>query len=111
MSINNVNNANKPQIDAAKLAQQQVPNQSSGTTSNQQSASLSSASAKQDSVSLTQSAQQLANVQKKGSEAPVNQEKVDRLKKAIESGDYRVNPEVLAKKIAVMESQILGIKA
>jgi negative regulator of flagellin synthesis FlgM len=62
-------------------------------------------------VSLTQSAQQLANVQKKGSEAPVNQEKVERLKKAINDGEYRVNPEVLANKIAVLESQILGVKA
>ena len=45
------------------------------------------------------------------SEAPVNQEKVDRLKKAIAEGEYKVNPDVLAKKMAVMESQILGVKA
>lgn len=110
MSINNVNNANKPQLDSVKVAQQQAQNQASGTSS-QTAAAQTAAPAKQDSVSLTQSAQQLSNVQKKGSEAPVNQEKVDRLKKAIADGEYKVNPEMLAKKIAVLESQILGVKA
>jgi len=110
MSINNINNANKPQLDASKLAQQQAQSQASGGA-NTTGAAQSAAPAKQDSVSLTQSAQQLANVQKKGSEAPVNQEKVERLKKAINDGEYRVNPEVLANKIAVLESQILGVKA
>lgn len=110
MSINNINNTNKPQLDAAKLAQQQTQAQTSGGANNA-GAAQSTAPAKQDSVSLTQSAQQLTNVQKKGSEAPVNQEKVERLKKAINDGEYRVNPEVLANKIAVLESQILGVKA
>jgi negative regulator of flagellin synthesis FlgM len=109
MSINNVNNANKPQLDASNIAQQQVQNKSSGAAS-QAAASQSAVPAKSDSVSLTQSAQQLSNVQKKGSEAPVNQEKVDRLKKAINEGEYKVNPEMLAKKMAVLESQILGVK-
>ncbi len=110
MSINNVNNSTKAQIDPSKLAQAQVHSKP-GNASNVDQSAQSSASAKQDSVSLTQSAQQLANVQKKGTEAPVNQEKVERLKKAIAEGEYKVNPEVLAKKIAVLESQILGVKA
>lgn len=109
MSINNVNNTNKPQLDASKLAQQQVQNQSSGAL-NRAAADQAALAPKTDSVSLTQSAQQLSTVQKKDLEAPVNQEKVDRLKKAIADGDYKVNPEVLAKKIAVLESQILGTK-
>jgi negative regulator of flagellin synthesis FlgM len=109
MSINNINNTGKPQLDAPKLAQQQTQAQTSGGTNNA-AAALNAAPVKQDSVSLTQSAQQLTNVQKKGSEAPVNQEKVERLKKAINDGEYRVNPEVLANKIAVLESQILGVK-
>ena len=58
----------------------------------------------------TQSAQQLNQVQKKGTEAPVNQDKVDRLKKAIQSGEYKVNPEVLANKIAKLEGEIFGTK-
>ncbi len=110
MSINNVNNTNKLQLDASKVAQQQVQNKSSDASS-QASANQSATPARQDSVSLTQSAQQLSNVQKKGAEAPVNQEKVDRLKKTIADGEYKVNPEVLAKKIAVFESQLFGEKA
>jgi negative regulator of flagellin synthesis FlgM len=109
MSINNVNNTNKPQLDASKVGQQQVQNQSSGVAN--QAAAQTAVSAKADSVSLTASAQQLTSVQKKGAEAPVNQEKVERLKKSIADGEYKINPEMLAKKIAVLESQILGIKA
>lgn len=108
MAINNVNNG-LPQspIDKGKVAQQNQAQQA------QQQAASNSAAAqapRQDSVSLTQSAQQLNQVQKKGSEAPVNQEKVDRLKKAVQSGEYRVNPEVLANKIAKLESQMFGQK-
>ncbi|MGQ8366351.1 flagellar biosynthesis anti-sigma factor FlgM [Glaciecola sp. 1036] len=110
MSINNVNNTGKAQLDAQKLAQQQAQGQKAAGSQGAATQSAQSAP-RQDSVSLTQSAQQLSNVQKKGSEAPVNQEKVDRLKKAIADGDYRVNPEALAKKIAVLEAQILGIRA
>ncbi|MEM0911258.1 MAG: flagellar biosynthesis anti-sigma factor FlgM [Pseudomonadota bacterium] len=108
MSINNINNANKPQIDAQKVAQQQTQNQAS--TGGVASKGSTGAGSTADSVSLTQSAQQLSSLQKKASEAPVNQEKVDKLKKAIAEGEYKVNPESLAKKIAVIESQILGIR-
>jgi negative regulator of flagellin synthesis FlgM len=110
MSINNINSTNKPQLDPSKLAQQQTQTHTSGSA-NTAGAAENAAPAKQDSVSLTQSAQQLTNVQKKGGEAPVNQEKVERLKKTISDGDYRVNPEVLASKIAALESQILGTKS
>lgn len=109
MSINNINNTNKPQLDPSKLGQHQVQDQS-GRASLPGELSQRPMPAAVDSVSLTQSAQQLSNVQRKGSEAPVNQEKVARLKQAVADGDYTVNPEVLAKKIAVLESQILGMK-
>ncbi|AMJ94663.1 flagellar biosynthesis anti-sigma factor FlgM [Alteromonas stellipolaris] len=109
MAINNVNNGlPKTPVDNTKISQQNQTQQS------QQQATSNSASVaqapRQDSVSLTQSAQQLNQVQKKGSEAPVNQEKVDRLKKAVSSGEYRVNPEVLANKIAKLEGEIFGRK-
>lgn len=106
MTINNINNVNKPQIDGQKLAQQQTPSQ----TANPNTAQVvtQSTASRQDSVSLTSSAQQLTQVQKKSAEAPVNQEKVDKLKKAIAEGEYKINPEVLAQKIAKLESQIFG---
>ncbi len=110
MAINNVNNNNGvPKTPLDNKVNQQTQNQAA----QQQVATKSAATAapRQDSVSLTQSAQQLNQVQKKGTEAPVNQEKVDKLKKAIQSGEYQVNPEVLAKKIARLESEIFGIKS
>ncbi|GGW73343.1 flagellar biosynthesis anti-sigma factor FlgM [Alteromonas halophila] len=108
MAINNVNNngvSNKAPLDNAKVNQQ---NQNQAAQQQTVAKSAVGSAPRQDSVSLTQSAQQLSQVQKRSAEAPVNQEKVDKLKKAIESGEYRVNPESLANKIAKMESEIFG---
>ena len=73
MAINNINNGlPKTPVDNGKVAQQNQTQQSQ-----QQAAAQSAQTApapRQDSVSLTQSAQQLNQVQKKGTEAPVNQE-------------------------------------
>ncbi|GAC15170.1 flagellar biosynthesis anti-sigma factor FlgM [Aliiglaciecola lipolytica] len=109
MAINNVNSGNqKPQLENQRLNQQQSQGQAAAQTSAQQAKSATTP--RQDSVSLTQSAQQLSQVQKKSNDAPVNQEKVDKLKKAIQNGEYRVNPEVLAQKISKLEAQVFGIK-
>ncbi len=109
MAINNVNNGlPKTPVDNQKVNQQQAQNKGSAA----QQAALQQAAAqtapRQDSVSLTQSAQQLTQVQRKSAEAPVDQEKVDRIKKAIQNGEYKVNPEALADKIAKLEGQIFG---
>lgn len=115
MSVNNVNNVNnggsKTPLDNKKLAQQQTQSNNTSAQSASQQSSAQAAAPRQDSVSLTQSAQQLNQVQKKASEAPVNQEKVDRLKKAIQNGEYKVNPEALADKIAKLEGQIFAIRS
>ena len=109
MAINSVNNgAPKAPIDNARANTQQAQQQA--TAQNAQQTQQAAAAPRQDSVSLTQSAQQLNQVQKKGTEAPVNQEKVDRLKKAIQSGEYEINPQSLARKIARLESEIFGSK-
>ena len=108
MAINNVNSNNgvpKPPLDSSKVNQQ---NQNQVAQQQEAAKSAGATTPRQDSVSLTQSAQQLNQVQKRSAEAPVNQEKVDKLKKAIENGEYRVNPEALASKIATMESAIFG---
>ena len=83
MAINNVNNGlPKAPVDNNKVNSQQQPQQNK-TAAQQAAASTAQAAnvPRQDSVSLTQSAQQLNQVQKKSAEAPVNQEKVDKLKK------------------------------
>ncbi|GAB5380783.1 MAG: flagellar biosynthesis anti-sigma factor FlgM [Aliiglaciecola sp.] len=111
MAINNINNGNqKPPVDNQRLNQQQAQNQNNAQSASSQAQAATTAP-RQDSVSLTQSAQQLSQVQKKSNDAPVNQEKVDKLKKAIQNGEYRVNPEVLAQKISKLEAQIFGIKS
>lgn len=108
MAINNVNSSGqKPQLESQRLNQQQQATQ--GQTTNTAQQANTAATARQDSVSLTQSAQQLANVQKKGNDAPVNQEKVDKLKQAIADGSYKINPESLASKISKVESELFGL--
>lgn len=110
MAINNVNNNGVPKtpLDNTKLGQQ--PTQP-GVHQDAAAKSQAGKAPAQDSVSLTQSAQQLAQVQKKSTEAPVDQDKVDKLKKAIQSGAYHVDPEALARKIANLESQVFGSKS
>jgi negative regulator of flagellin synthesis FlgM len=111
MSINNINNgSHKASVDNQKISQQQQA-LNNGNTQQSSLQKAASVGVSQDSVSLTSSAQQLSQVQRKGVEAPVNQEKVDRLKKAIESGEYQVNPESLAQKISALESELFGTKA
>ena len=110
MSINKLNSGDqKLPLDNQKLSQQQMQN--SGAAKAEAQKTASSSSVRQDSVSLTQSAQQLTQLQKKSAEAPVNQEKVDRLKKAIQNGEYTVNPETLARNISNLEAEIFGGKA
>jgi negative regulator of flagellin synthesis FlgM len=111
MAINNINNGlPKAPLDNAKVNSQQAQNQAA-TQQATTSKATATAAPRQDSVSLTQSAQQLNQVQKKSTEAPVNQEKVDKLKKAIQSGEYKVDPQSLAKKIARLETEMFGIKS
>ena len=111
MSVNNIiSGSQKAPLENQKLSQQQqtLNNENAQQTNVQKNATVS---AHLDSVSLTSSAQQLSQVQKKGEQAPVNQEKVDRLKKSIQSGEYQVNPDSLALKISALESEIFGSKA
>jgi negative regulator of flagellin synthesis FlgM len=109
MAINNINGGGtKSPIDNQKLSQQQTLNNNSSQAESQK---VASSAVRHDSVSLTQSAQQLVQVQRKGTEAPVNQEKIEKLKKAIQNGQYNVNPEALAKKIATLEAELFGTKA
>lgn len=108
MAINNVNNGiPKAPVDNARTNAQQTQQQ---TNAQQTQQSAVANAPRQDSVSLTQSAQQLNQVQRRGTEAPVNQERVDRLKKAIQNGEYQVNPESLARKIARLEAEVFGTK-
>jgi len=60
-----------------------------------------------DSVSLTPQAKQMSELQKKAADAPVvDQKKVEQLKSAIASGEYKVDPEKLAASMVNLEFSI-----
>lgn len=110
MAINNVNNGSpKASIDNVKLNNQQSQTQSAAQQE-VAAKNTQTTAPRQDSVSLTQSAQQLSQVQKKGTETPVNQEKVDKLKQAIQSGEYKIDADSVAQKISRLEAQLFGLK-
>lgn len=98
ININNLSNASqvKQNVDLKSSAKKE-----SLSPSVQAEASKM---ARQDSVSLTPQAQKFNELQKKAADAPAeNQKKVAELKKAIMSGEYKINPEKLAESIANFE--------
>ncbi|MDG1121245.1 MAG: flagellar biosynthesis anti-sigma factor FlgM [Glaciecola sp.] len=101
MSINNINNglANNAKLDNQRPAQQHVAPTASKTTSK---------AVAQNSVSLTPYVQNSHKLQNKVLEAPVNKAKVDQLRTSISNGEYHVDPEYLASKIAKIKTQIFG---
>jgi len=99
ININNLNN--QTQVNQNK--QEHVKQQAAQT--------VATNIAKQpttDSVSITPQAKHLSELQKKASDAPgIDQKKVEALKKAIASGDYKVDPQKLAASIAQFEFDLL----
>ncbi len=101
MNINNLttNNQVKQKIDQQTQVKQQ-------TTQNAATAEQSKAAGK-DSVSITPQAKQLSELQKKANDGPaVDQKKIEQLKKAIISGEYKIDPEKLAESIANFEFKL-----
>jgi len=100
LNINNLDNTS--QVKQKLDQQSQVKQQGVQQTNTEQTKT-----ARQDSLSLTPQAQQMSELQKKAADAPVvDQKKIDELKKAISSGEYKVNPEKLAANIANFEFSI-----
>ena len=98
ININNLQNSNP--IKQKVEQQNQVKEQAAQSQASATQAKVAS----RDSVSITPQAQQLNELQKKAANAPeTNQKKVEQLKKAIESGEYKINPEKLAASIAKFE--------
>ncbi|KXJ54312.1 MAG: flagellar biosynthesis anti-sigma factor FlgM [Colwellia sp. Phe_37] len=102
ININNLNNASQVK---QKLEQQvQTKQQVTQNTDISQQAKL----ATRDSVSITPQAKQMSELQKKATDSSpaLNQKKIDELKSAITSGDYKINPEKLASSIANFEFEL-----
>lgn len=100
MNINNLSNSRQIKQNVDLQAKEKVA---------QTGASLEQAkTASKDSVSITPQAKQLTELQKKAEGAPaVDAKKIAQLKKAIESGEYKVNPEKLAASIAKFEFDLV----
>ncbi|MBU2869994.1 flagellar biosynthesis anti-sigma factor FlgM [Colwellia sp. E2M01] len=100
ININNLNTNNQVNQTQKKQVQQQTAHSASDNAQIKKSG--------QDSVSITPQAKQLSELQKKAADAPViNQKKIDELKTAISSGEYKVNPEKLAASIANFEFDLV----
>jgi negative regulator of flagellin synthesis FlgM len=102
ININNLNNSN--QVNRNLQQQTNSANKSAQSANNP----AQSAKVGQDSVSITPQAKQLSEMQKKDNSAPdVNQKKVEKLKEAIQSGAYKVDPQKLAESIAKFEFDLI----
>ncbi|QWL58400.1 flagellar biosynthesis anti-sigma factor FlgM [Aeromonas jandaei] len=104
MAINNINNL------ANNRLQNTVSSQGTGSksvTSSSPEPENKAAAVKLDSVSLTNEAQQLQKMQQNLNTASTgNESKVERLKKAVASGEYQVNSEAVAKKMFSFETNL-----
>ena len=101
MAINNINN----------LANNRLQNTGNSQSANTKQATSSpdnrAATVKTDSVSLTNEAQQLQQMQKNLNSASTgNESRVESLKKAVANGEYQVNSEAVAKKMFSFESTL-----
>lgn len=101
MAINNINN----------LANNRLQNTGNSQSANTKQATSSPdnrvATVKTDSVSLTNEAQQLQQMQKNLNSASTgNESRVESLKKAVANGEYQVNSEAVAKKMFSFESTL-----
>lgn len=83
----------------AKQAERMAGNEASRTTPQRS----------QDAVSLTEQAKQLGQLQQSMSQSPVvDQQRVQALRKAISEGQYKVDPDKLAKAMATLEQDLFG---
>lgn len=104
MAINSVQIASQAGVGARKS----VDNTGSGVNTSGSAAQPAQKSAQDATVRLSDTAQSIKNAERKMADAPdINQEKVDRLKAAIESGEYKVNAERTAAGIIEMDG-LLG---
>ena len=103
--VNQVNKGNQQNVAYTNSKQLNVSKDNSTTPVQNQPA----AKAATDSVSLTPQAQQLRGLHEKAEQSQgFDSKKVNELKKAISEGNYQVNAEKLAEKIAGFEFDLYG---
>lgn len=105
--INQVNKGNQQNVAYTNSKQLNVSKDNSTTQVQNQPAATAKAAT--DSVSLTPQAQQLRGLHEKAEQSQgFDSKKVNELKKAISEGNYQVNAEKLAEKIAGFEFDLYG---
>lgn len=83
--------------------------QTERATNHDDNARISTQLRSQDAVSLTDQAKQLGKLQQSMSQSPVvDQQRVQALRKAINEGQYKVDPEKLAKAMSTLEQELFG---
>lgn len=103
INLSNLNSRNQ-QIDQARNAQQKAR---VNTGASQASTAQPTTSAKSDSVNITSQAKSLTAMERNLAQGtPVNEAKVERLKKTVADGSYQVDANKLAKNISNFESQL-----
>ena len=101
MAINNINNLANNRLQNTGNSQGANTKQATSSPDNR------AATVKTDSVSLTNEAQQLQQMQKNLNSASTgNESRVESLKKAVANGEYQVNSEAVAKKMFSFESNL-----
>ncbi|WKE66703.1 flagellar biosynthesis anti-sigma factor FlgM [Gallaecimonas kandeliae] len=106
MAINKVNQGQTQDLTPARLNQAKQAGEQAKT---QSAAPQTSAKLAQDAVSITPQAAGLDKMQRNmSSQAPFDKEKVESLKKAISSGQYKVDHQKLADKLLQFEDDLFG---
>ena len=102
---NEINGLPGPSIHDALGTRKTDKTPETGVDASQQDASKTTAP--QDSVSLTESAKLLHKLESRLEEVPaVNNDRVNAIKQAIANGDYKVDPERIARKLLQLDSQL-----
>lgn len=101
--ISNINSS-RPQTSTT---QTNTPGGSQSTGNSTQSVQPTQSGSAADKVSFTSTAEKLKELEKQLSqESPVNEQKVQNVRAAIDSGEYQVDPEKIAEKMIDFESQL-----
>lgn len=104
MAINSVQIASQAGVGTRKT----VDNAANSASTSSNAAQSAQKGTQDATVRLSDTAQSIKNAERKMADAPdINQEKVDRLKAAIESGEYKINAERTAAGIIEMDG-LLG---
>lgn len=95
-------NTNRPQQAARDIAERVKSEARSSTAEQEQNGNEGS-----DRVSLTSTASKLKDIERSiGSDAPVNQDRVNQVKDALSRGEYRVDADRVADKMIDFETSL-----